>query len=199
MAARRPPLVQKVRDQHPEQTVEVWFRDEARFGQKGSRTRVWARRGSRPTRRKPTEYDWVYAYGAANPLSGDSLAGLMPTVNTGLMSLYLEHRGRHVGPARHIVRVLDQAGWHVAKDLQVPVNITLRFLPPYSPELNPIERVWCFLKEPHLSNRVYAAYAAYVAYVAYAALLAAGSAAGNALTPQRIRSICKTGWIERKE
>ena len=186
----RPPFVQKVRDEHFYHLAEVWFQDEARFGQKGSLTRVWARRGSRPTRLKQTEYDWVYAYGAANPLSGDSLAWLMPTVNTGLMSLYLEHLGRHVGPARHVVLVLDQAGWHVAKDLRVPVNITLLFLPPYSPELNPIERVWCFLKEHHLSNRVYAD---------YDDLLAAGSAAWNARTPQRIRSICRTGWIERKE
>lgn len=114
----------------------------------------------------------------------------MPTVNTGLMSLYLEQLGRHVGPARHVVLVLDQAGWHVAKDLRVPVNITLLFLPPYSPELNPIERVWCFLKEHHLSNRIHAD---------YDALLAAGSAAWNALTPERIRSICRTPWIERKD
>ena len=55
----------------------------------------------------------------------------MPTVNTELMSLYLERLSRHVGPARHVVLVLDQAGWHVAKDLRVPVNITLLFLPPY--------------------------------------------------------------------
>ena len=114
----------------------------------------------------------------------------MPTVNTGLMSLYLEQLSRHVGPARHVVLVLDQAGWHVAQDLRVPVNITLLFLPPYSPELNPLERVWCFLKAHHLSNRVYAD---------YDDLLAAGSAAWNAIPPARIRSICRTHWIERKE
>ena len=114
----------------------------------------------------------------------------MPTVNTGLMSLYLERLGRHVGPTRQVVLVLDQAGWHVAKDLQVPANITLLFLPPYSPELNPIERIWCFLKEHHLSNRVYAD---------YDALLAAGTDAWNSLTTERMQSICRTTWIERKD
>jgi len=179
-----------VREQHPDQTVEVWFQDEARFGQKGSLTRVWARRGSRPTRCKQTEYDWVYAYGAANPLTGDSLCWLMPTVNTPLMRLYLDRLARHAGPTRHIVLVLDQAGWHVAKDLRVPANVTLLFLPPYSPELNPIERIWCYLKEHHLSNRIYAD---------YQALVAAGTDAWNHLTPKRLRSLCRTAWIKRKD
>ncbi len=151
---------------------------------------MWARRGSRPTRRKQTEYDWVYAYGAANPRTGDSLCWLMPTVNTTLMSLYLDRLSRHVGPNRHIVLVLDRAGWHVAKDLRVPTNITLLFLPPYAPELNPIEHIWCYLKEHHLSNRV---------YVDYDALVAAGTDAWNRLTPQRIQSICRTAWIERND
>lgn len=151
---------------------------------------MWARRGSRPARPKQTEYDWVYAYGAANPRTGDSLCWLMPTVNTTLMSLYLDRLARHVRPNRHIVLVLDQAGWHLAKDLRVPANFTLLFLPPYSPELNPIERIWCYLKERHLSNRIYAD---------YAALLAAGTDAWNRLTPQRIQSICRTAWIERKD
>lgn len=151
---------------------------------------MWARRGSRPIRLKQTEYDWVYAYGAANPLTGDSLCWLMPTVNTTLMHLYLDRLARHVGPQRHVVLVLDQAGWHVAKDLHVPANITLLFLPPYSPELNPIERIWCYLKEHQLSNRVYAD---------YNALVAAGTDAWNHLTPARLQSLCRTAWIERKD
>lgn len=151
-------------------------------------TRVWAQRGSRPTQLKQTEYDWVYLYGAANPLNGDSVALLAPTVGTGLMNVFLRMLSEHVQADVHIVLVLDNAGWHVAKALRVPSNITLLPLPPYSPELNPIERLWLWLKEHHLSNRVYAD---------YDALLDAGSQAWNQLTPERIQSICTTAWLER--
>ncbi len=85
MEAQRPPFVQRVREKHPDQRVEVWFQYEARFGQQGTMTRVWAKRGSRPTQIKQTEYQWVYLIGAVNPTTGDSLALIEPTVNTSLM------------------------------------------------------------------------------------------------------------------
>jgi transposase len=127
-------------------------------------------------------------YGAANPRNGDSVALLSPTVNTDLMNLFLCMLAKHVPADVQIVLVLDNAGWHVAKNLQVPPTISLLPLPPYSPELNPIERLWCWLKEHHLSNRVYAD---------YDALLDAGSKAWNCLTPDRIQSVCRTAWLER--
>jgi transposase len=153
-------------------------------------TRVWAQRGSRPTQLKQTEYDWIYLYGAVNPLSGDSVALLAPTVNTPLMNHFLRMLSEHVPVDIQVVLALDNAGWHVAKSLRVPHNICLLPLPPYSPELNPIERLWCWLKEHHLSNRVYAD---------YDALLDAGSKAWNCLTPQRIQSVCRTAWLERMD
>jgi hypothetical protein len=109
--------------------------DEARYGQKGSVTRLWAPTGSRPVMVRQTEYQWAYAYGAVNPASGQSVAIIAPTVNTEWMSEYLRILAEHLGPSRRAVLVLDQAGWHVSKKLAVPANIDLLFLPPYSPEV----------------------------------------------------------------
>lgn len=153
-------------------------------------THVWATRGSRPRAIKQTEYDWIYLYGAVNPRSGDSVALLAPTVNTFVMNQHLRMISEHVGPDVHVVLVLDQAGWHVSKGLKVPGNITLLPLPPYSPELNPIERLWSWLKSHQLSNRVYAD---------YDDLLQSGTNAWNTLTPDRLRTICHTSWLERED
>lgn len=100
-----------MRDRHPGQTVEVWVQDEARFGQQGTLTNVWADSGSRPTAVKQTEYQWLYLFGAVNPLTGESAALLTPTVNTDLMNAHLKMISRQIGPQRHVVLVLDQAGW----------------------------------------------------------------------------------------
>ena len=74
------------------------------------------------------------------------------------MNHHLRFISEQAGQDVHVVVVLDQAGWHIAKALQVPENITLLHLPPYSPELNPIERLWAYIKSHYLSNRVYKDY-----------------------------------------
>lgn len=90
----------------------------------------------------------------------------------------------------HVVLVLDQAGWHIAKDLQVPSNITLLHLPPYSPELNPIERLWAYMKRHYLSNRV---------YENYDEIFNVAKWAWNKIEPDRFSSICNIGWIAERE
>lgn len=107
-------------------------------------------------------------------------------VCTDLMNLHLKWLSREVGKRRHAVLVLDQAGWHVSNALEVPSNITLHFLPPYSPELNPVEPLWLWMKEHQLANRTYSD---------TTALTKAGCSAFNSLTPDRIKSVCRTAWI----
>ena len=121
-------------------------------------TNLWAEKGSRPTAVKQTEYEWIYVFGAVNPANGKSSALLAPTVNTDYMNHHLRFISEEAGQNVHVVVVLDQAGWHIAKALQVPKNITLLHLPPYSPELNPIERLWAYIKSHYLSNRIYKDY-----------------------------------------
>jgi transposase len=137
---------------------------------------------------KQTEYEWVYLFGAVNPVTGDSSALLAPTVNTEYMNHHQRFISERVGAHVHVILVLDQAGWHLSNTLQVPENVTLLHLPPYSPELNPVERLWAFLKSHYLSNR---------AYDNYDHLFQACGKAWNQLTPEQLRSICHTQWIPR--
>ena len=134
------------------------------------------------------EYEWVYLFGAVHPQTGASSALLAPTVNTEYMNHHLRFISERVGPNVHVVLVLDQAGWHLSKGLRVPENVTLLHLPPYSPELNAVERLWAFLKSHYLSNR---------AYDNYDHLFQACGKAWNQLTPERLCSICRTQWIPR--
>lgn len=151
-------------------------------------THVWAERGSRPSAVRQTEYQWAYIFGAVNPLTGASSALIAPTVNTHLMSAHLAMIAAEAGDDVHVVLVLDGAGWHVSSDLKVPPSMTLLYLPPYSPELMPMERLWCWMKEHDLSNRVFAD---------EAEIDAACRGSWNRVTPDRIRSITHTEWVGR--
>lgn len=102
-----------------------------------------------------------------------------------MMNLFLEELARQLTPGRRIILVLDGAGWHKSKALVVPENISLLFLPPYSPELNPMENLWDWLKRRFLCNRT---------FEDEQALLEAGTEAWQALTPELIKSICHRDW-----
>lgn len=186
MGPTRPLFVRRVREQHPDKTVEVWFQDEARVGQQGTLTRVWGERGGRPRAVRQTEYKWGYIFGAVNPLTGRSAALVAPTVNTDLMSAHLRMIAEEAGESVHVVLVLDGAGWHKANDLKVPANMTLLFLPPYSPELMPMERVWLWMRQHDLSNRV---------LQDEADIDRACCDSWNKLTPQRLKTITATDWL----
>lgn len=162
--------------------------DEARIGQQGTLTRVWAATGSRPTAVRQTEYEWVYLWAAVEPASGASIAMITPTVNTELMNTFLHGLGQTLAPGEHAALVLDNAGWHVAKALVVPSNVTLLFLPPYSPELNPAERLWWWLRSHRLGNRI---------FTDYDDLLTTTNDAWLSLTEQTIKSLCACPWMER--
>ena len=91
-------------------------------------------------------------------MQGKGAALVLPRCNTQAMNLHLAEISAAVAPGAHAVLLLDQAGWHGSHDLQVPENITLLPLPPRSPELNPVENVWQFMRQNWLSNRVFASY-----------------------------------------
>lgn len=142
--------------------IEIWFQDEARVGQQGTLSRLWARRGSRPPAPRDRRYDWAYIFGAVCPARAASAALVLPEANAEMMELHLQEISRHVAEGAHAVVVLDGAGWHGAKALAIPDNISLLLLPAYSPELNPIENVWLYLRQNYLSNRVFDDYDAIV-------------------------------------
>ena len=135
--------------------VEVWFLDEARVGQQGTLTRVWARRGTRPRAPRDRRYTWAYLFGAVCPERAVGAALVLPYADTEATGLHLAEIGRAVAPGAHAVVVLDRAGWHGAGDLAVPENLTLLPLPSYAPELNPVENVWEYLRQNKLGHRVW--------------------------------------------
>jgi transposase len=114
---------------------------------------------------------------------------VLPHANAEAMGLHLAEIGRGVAPGAHAVVVLDGAGWHRAGDLTVPDNLTLLPLPPRSPELNPVENVWQYLRQNRLSLRVWPGYDAIVATCceAWNALMAA---------PDRLASITRRKWAK---
>jgi hypothetical protein len=138
--------------------VEVWFTDEARVGQQGTITRIWAKRGSRPRAPRDQRYEWAYLFGAICPERSTGAAIIMPEVNIEAMNEHLAEISRRISVGAIAVLVLDGAGWHTSPRLNLPDNIVLRRLPAYSPELNPIENVWEFLRANFLSHCVWDTY-----------------------------------------
>ena len=138
--------------------VEVWFGDEARVGQKNKITRRWAKRGTRPTAPQDQRTASTYIFGAICPAEGKAAGLVLPWCNTEAMNLHLAEISTRIASGRHAVLVVDQAGWHLSKDLVIPANITIVPLPAKCPELNPQENVWQFLRDNWLSNRVFTNY-----------------------------------------
>jgi hypothetical protein len=148
-------LIAKMGDKAKGKRIEIWFQDEARVGQKTSLVYQWAKRGTRPTQLKDQRYKWAYIFGAICPHLCKAAAWVMPTVNAQTFNKHLEEISSVAGDDAIAIVILDRAGWHGAKTLNIPENICLMPLPPYSPELNPIENVWQYLRQNYLSTRVF--------------------------------------------
>ena len=181
--------IEAVRADHARQRVEVWFQDEARFGQKGTLTRVWAKTGSRPRAVRQTQYDYLYVLAGVCPQSGHSVGLLAPYLDTHIVNQFLAQFAQELTPGVHAVLIWDQAGFHTAKALKVPPNITLMELPPYSPELNPVENLWHYLRSHYWSNR---------AYPNYESLMQAATHAWRqtCLNPETIKTVCAVPYLE---
>ena len=145
-----------MRQTHPHATVTLWAEDEHRLGLLSVVRRVWAPKGQRPTAHVARHYEWLYVYGFVRPSSGQSWWCLLPTVTIEAFSLALATFARDEGidAVHRAVLVLDQAGWHSSPRLAVPDGIHLVFLPSYSPELQPAERLWGLVDEP-VANRAF--------------------------------------------
>jgi transposase len=176
---------------HPDKRIEIWFQDEARFGQQGTIARVWAKRGSRPRAVKQTRYDWVYVLAAACPQTGRTAGLISPHLNTEVVNVFFEQMAAEIDDDVHVVLIWDQAGFHTSAQLRPPDNITLISLPPYSPELNPMENLWHYLRSHHWSNRAYADYNALRAAVC-------DSWQTVCLDSQTIKTVCHASYLPDK-
>ena len=116
---------------------------------------------------------------------------MLPKANAHAMQLHLDEISKYVARKAHAVVLMDRAGWHTAGDLKVPKNLSIILLPSRSPELNPVENVWQYLRANWLSNRV---------FESYDAILNAGCNAWNNLIdrPHVIKSIGMRKWAHAK-
>jgi hypothetical protein len=131
----------------PGTPVEVWFQDEMRVGQKNKLTYRWARKGSRPRAAHDQRTQSTYLFGAVCPERGAGAALVLPACNCEAMQLHLDEIATRVAPGAHAILLLDQAGWHGAKALVIPSNVSLVPLPPRVPELNGQENIWQFMRQ----------------------------------------------------
>ena len=169
--------------------IEVWFQDEARVGQQGTLTRIWARKGTRPRAPRDCRYSWAYLFGAVCPERAVGAGLIMPYADTQAMNSHLAEISAAVAPGAHAILVLDGAGWHGSAALVVPENIPLLPLPPHSPELNPVENVWQYLRQNRLSLQAWEDYPAIVE--------ACGQAWNRFLAqPDIVRSVTSQAWAK---
>ena len=138
--------------------VDIWLQDEARFGQQNTTTKLWAEKGSRPRAVKQQQFEYAYLFGSVCITNGASEALVVPYVNKDIMMTHLQQISDRTQIDRHAVIIMDGAGWH-SDDIDADFkNLTIIKLPPYSPELNPIEQVWSWLRQHHLANRCFSGY-----------------------------------------
>ena len=171
----------------PGTPLEVWFQDEMRVGQKNKLTYRWARKGSRPRAAHDQRTQSTYLFGAVCPERGAGAALVLPACNTEAMQLHLDEIATKITPGAHAILLLDQAGWHGAKALQVPNNISLLQLPPRAPELNGQENIWQFMRQNWLSNRIFKSFDDIVDHCCYAWNTLIGQ-------PWKIMSIARRDW-----
>jgi len=134
-------------------TIVLSF-DESRFGTHSKISHGWFERGTRPQVPFKIGYQNFYLYSAVNSSNGSNFNLILPKVDTEHMNVFLSELSKEY-PYDKIALIMDGAGWHKSKDLKVPKNIVIFYFPPYSPELNPVERLWLYIKSNILSNRIY--------------------------------------------
>ncbi len=130
------------------------FQDEARFGRITDPRRCWAPFPLRPVCQAMISRQYVYAYAAVSVNDGKLDTLILPTVNTMCMQIFLDEIASRY-PKERLVMVADSAGWHRSAALQIPMNMVLVTLPPYSPELNPVEHIWDDLREKSFGNLIF--------------------------------------------
>jgi hypothetical protein len=134
--------------------LRLMFQDEARFGRISQTRYCWCPKPMRPLTQAMVTQEYTYAYAAVSPVDGVLDTLILPSVNCACMQVFLDEvASRHL--EENILMVVDGAGWHRSQDIILPSNLQLLFLPPYAPELNPVEHLWDDLREKSFHNRVF--------------------------------------------
>lgn len=181
-----PAELANIKNTHPEKILELWFQDEMRFGERNKTISQWKLRGTSYTQIQQTGFRNAYIFGSVNPESGQHVGLITNEISTEMMNLHLNHVSKAIQADHHVILIMDQAGWHAkSTKLIVPKNITIVNLPPYSPELNPIERLWKWLKEKFLYGMV---------IKKSDDLIDIGENLWNKIHESKVKSICRTSF-----
>jgi putative transposase len=182
--------LQKIISERPDKRLRIFFQDEARIGQKGRVCHRWYTKGQRPPGMADQRFTFAYIFAASEVETDNAFALIMPEVHTEAMQLFLDRFAKMIPETDHVALFLDRAGWHGSAGLKVPDCITLVPLPAYSPELNPVERIWEYLKERYLSHRL---------FDDYDAIVEAATRAWNKLTAEmgRLASLTWLPWASQ--
>lgn len=165
--------------------VRLMFQDEAGFGRINKPKYCWCFKGLRPTTPCHHIREYRYAYGAVEPLTGESFFLVLPYCNTDCMNVFLRELSKAY-PNDSILLVADAAAWHKSKTMQIPQNIEIFSLPPYTPEMNPIEQIWKELRGQGFKNEIFKTLDKVVDRLCDTICL---------LTPETIKSITGRDWI----
>ena len=149
------PNIYRLRKRFPKKEIDIYFQDETRYGQQTENYKIWAKKGSKPVYRKECGFLNSWIFGVVNPKSGKKFGLILPKLNSQNMQIFLNKFSKTIYHKKQALIILDGSSAHTAKTLKIPKNICLHFLPPYSPELNPIERLWLHIKKNFLSFKLY--------------------------------------------
>jgi len=184
-----PDEVEKIKNEIDHEKIEIWWQDESRVGQQGSLSRVWAAKGTRPRVVRQKQFISTYIFGACCPDKDKGCALILPDCCAGMMQLHLNEISKNVEENYHAIMLMDRASWHTTEALIIPSNMTLLPLPPYSPELNPMEQVWQKIKADHLTNTI---------FKNYNDIVKRCSKAWNSFCNEEgnIKQLCSRAWVK---
>ena len=132
----------------------MFFEDEGRFGRISREMYCWVKKDMVPSVARQMIREYIYAYSALAPQTGDCFSMIAPYCNTEAMNCFLQQLAKQYSQYR-IVMILDKAGWHISRNIHLPNNLVLMHLPPYSPELNPVELLWREVRRKYFHNKIF--------------------------------------------
>lgn len=165
---------------------KVFFFDESRFGTHSRVGHGWFNKGERTRVKIKLGFKNFYVYSAIAPKDGEAFSLILPKVNAVHMSVFLDEMSKNLGNQGALV-IMDGAGWHKSARLKIPDNIRIALLPPYSPELNPVERFWQHVKDNVLKNRV---------FDGLDALESSVCCFLNSLNIKTVQSLCRVNYLD---
>jgi len=165
--------------------IRLMFMDESLFGRITNIRSCWCPLGVRPVVSSLKVREFVYAYGAVDPIEGDSCFIVAGGCNTEWTNIYLDELSK-MFPNDYILLCEDNASWHKSKNLVIPGNIELFFIPPATPEMNPMEQIWEELKEKGFDNRFFHTLNKVIDQLCICI---------NNLSPDTVKSITGRDWI----